>query len=102
MTLSAELSADGADLCRERLRVLAEQQRALVSRGLAPEAAQVLLAVRLQRIATLGQLDRLRHDDQALVAIVESLVRHELLRWAPRHAGWRTADHPDPIGLVAA
>jgi hypothetical protein len=102
MTFSAELSAAGAGLCCERLRLLTEQHRALVSGGLAGDAAQVLLAVRLNRIATLGQLDRLGHDGEALVAIVEAMVRHRALRWAPRHAGWRTVEHADPIGLVAA
>jgi Fic/DOC family protein len=102
MTLSAELSADGAELCRERLRALADEHRSLVAGGITAEAAQVLLAVRIQRIATLGQLDRLGHGAERLVDVVEALVRHGRLRWAPRHAGWRTADHPDPIGLVAA
>jgi hypothetical protein len=102
MTFSAHVSADGADLCRERLRMLAEEHRSLMSAGLAGEAAQVLLAVRLQRVATLGQLDRLGHAGEALIAIVEAMVRHGVLRWAPRHAGWRTAEHPDPVGLVAA
>ena len=102
MTFSAEASADGADLCRERLRVLSDEHSSLVAGGLGKDAAQVLLAVRLQRVATLRQLERLGHDDEALVAIVESLVHRNLLHWRSRHAGWRTADHPDPIGLVAA
>ena len=82
--------------------MLTDEHRALVAGGLVADAAQLLLAVRLQRIATLGQLDRLGHDGETRVAIVEALVRGGLLRWVPRHAGWRTADHPDPIGLVPA
>lgn len=102
MTFSAHASADGADLCRQRLQVLAAEHRSLLSSGLSEEAAQVQLAVRLQRIATLAQLERLGLAAERLVDVVEALVGSGALRWAPRHAGWRTAEHPDPIGLVAA
>jgi hypothetical protein len=102
MHLSARASAAGARLCTERARRLGAEVAELVDRGASVDAATVLVGVRLQRIATLGQLARLGLPDERLVEVVEALLAGGALRWAPRHAGWRTAEHPDPIGLVAA
>jgi hypothetical protein len=102
MVFSAGASTHGALLCRERLVQLDAQLAEARAAGLPDHAAMVVIAVRLQRIATLRQLERLGLPGERLVEVVEALVHAGALRWAPRHAGWRTAEHPDPIGLVAS
>lgn len=101
MTFSARASTAGARLCTERVRLLATEFAAVTAAGADADVATVLVAVRLQRIATLRQLERLGLDDDRLVAVVEALVGAGRLRWVARHAGWRTAEHPDAIGLAA-
>lgn len=100
MRFSAEASTAGARLCAERVRLLQSEHRELVSRGFDPDAAMLLMAVRLNRIGTLGELGRLGLDDVRVTEIVEALTRRGILAWVPRHAGWRTMEHPDPLGLA--
>lgn len=102
MIHSARASAAGARLCTERVRQLAAEVAATTADGTHPDAALVVAAVRLQRLATTGQLARLGLAPERLVEVVEALVAAGRLRWVPRHAGWRTAEHPDAIGLSAA
>ncbi len=103
MTYAARTSADGAEMCIERIEALAAMHdHARTSIGLSPWAAAVWIAVRLHRSATPLELTDLGLPAQSIDDAIAELGSRGLLAWSARPHLRRTIADPSRTALVAA